>query len=241
MELNVLYESFQGEVNRFGIGSPTLFLRLQGCHIRCYKRTLGHLCDTPESLKKPIGKTEISSIFVRVEKLSKKTGIKVVTLTGGDPLWNSKEEVETLLKWLTDRGFYVSIETSGTLSWVPFVNISNNISWVIDYKLKSAGIKNGLEFFSDEEHLNVLTENDFIKFVVYDEEDYEEMVKAVYTLQDKTKAKLAVGSYWGGKIPTIGLFQKLSQDKLLGKVVMNMQTHKMAFSSDYSKRIPIKL
>lgn len=241
MNVNILYDSFQGEVNRFGIGSPALFLRLQGCPIRCYKRTFGKLCDTPESLSKPISETKINSIFVGVEKLSEKTGIKVITLTGGDPLWNPEAELVELFTGLSERGFFTSVETSGTISWLPYANLSNNISWVVDYKLKSAGVKNATVLFSDEAHLESLKETDHIKFVVYGEDDYEEMKSAVERIFPKTKAKIAVGSYWGGEFSTIDLYKKLSSDGLFDKVTLNMQVHKMAVSSNYSVKIPIKL
>ena len=72
MFLNTIYTTFQGEVNPFGIGFPVIFLRLQGCHLRCYKKTLGVLCDTPEGLDKPIAETKISYIFAEIEKVSEK-------------------------------------------------------------------------------------------------------------------------------------------------------------------------
>ena len=40
MKLNNIYTTFQGEVNAFGIGMPVIFIRLQGCHLRCYKRII---------------------------------------------------------------------------------------------------------------------------------------------------------------------------------------------------------
>lgn len=142
MKVNSIYSTFQGECNPFGIGQPVIFLRLQGCHLRCYKKTLGVLCDTPEALKKPLAVTELNSIFATVLEISKETGIKIITLTGGDPLWNTQEELQKLFVGLVERGFKVSIETSGTISWLPYSSISKDIFWVLDYKLQSSGVKN---------------------------------------------------------------------------------------------------
>ena len=238
MFLNTIYTTFQGEVNPFGIGYPVIFLRLQGCHLRCYKKTLGVLCDTPEGLDKPIAETKISYIFAEIEKVSEKYGIKVVTLTGGDPLWNKEEELIELFSGLVDRGFSICVETSGTISWLPYSVISNSIYWVLDYKLKSSGVKNSSKLFSDSEHLQDLSEKDFIKFVIYDDDDLDEAISVVNNLKDKTLVNFAFGSFWGGKLTTFDIFNRVIDEGLLSCVSINMQTHKMAVSSNYNVEIP---
>lgn len=236
MKVNYIYPTFQGEVNPYGIGHPVIFLRLQGCHLRCYKRTLGNLCDTPEALKKPTTTTEINSIFDGVNKISTETGIKLVTLTGGDPLWNNSDDLYKLFTGLVERGFTVSVETSGTISWLPFM--MDGVHWILDYKLKSAGVKNAGTLFLDEAHLKSLTSTDYIKFVVYDLLDMEEAIRITKTLRAKTDAKIAIGAYWGGKLSTFEIFNILKDERLLGDVVINMQAHKMAVASDFNQKIP---
>lgn len=238
MKVNTIYCTFQGEVNPFGIGFPVIFLRLQGCHLRCYKKTLGVLCDTPEGLEKPVDKTEINSIFAEIEKVSEKYGIKVVTLTGGDPLWNKEEELIELFSGLVDRGFSVCVETSGTISWLSYSVISNNIFWILDYKLKSSGVKNSDVLFKDPEHLQDLSEKDYIKFVIYDDADLDEAILVVKELKDKTLANFAFGSFWGGRLTTFDIFNRIKEEGLLSSICINMQTHKMAVSSNYNVEIP---
>lgn len=238
MLVNSIYSTFQGEVNPFGIGHPAIFLRLQGCHLRCYKRTLGVLCDTPESLEKPIAEEKINSIFAKVIELSEETGIKVVTLTGGDPLWNKTEHLRELFSGLVERGFSVCVETSGTISWLPYSGISSDIYWILDYKLKSAGVKKADKLFKDPEHLQDLSDKDFIKFVIYDEADLDEAVNVVNDLRDKTLANFAFGVYWGGKLTTFQVFERLKDEKLLADVVINVQAHKMAIASNFQVQIP---
>lgn len=242
MLVNSIYATFQGEVNKFGIGHPVIFLRLQGCPIRCYKRTIGILCDTPEALKKPTEKTEVSGILDAVKTLSKETGIKIVTLTGGDPLWNNESELIELFKGLTNLGLSVSVETSGTISWLPYCNIDNNkIFFVLDYKLKSAGIKDGVTLFDSDEHLTCLTNNDYIKFVIYDDEDLKEAVKVIGTLKHKTKAVLSVGAYWGGKISTLDIFKEFLNVNLAGNITINAQLHKLVVNPNMSSKIPLNI
>ena len=74
MKLNSLYITFQGEQYPHGIGHPAIFLRLQGCHLRCYKKTMGILCDTPEGLVKPKEHDDVMEIVNKTITLSKKTG-----------------------------------------------------------------------------------------------------------------------------------------------------------------------
>lgn len=238
MYVNAIYPTFQGEANPFGIGSPSIFLRLQGCHLRCYKKTMGILCDTPEALEKSSQKQNILSIFERVKVVVDNTNIKVVTLTGGDPLWNNRKELSELFTLLTDYGISVVVETSGTISWLPFREISKNIYWVLDYKLKSAGVDNATKLFKSEEHLRSLTSKDFIKFVVYDKEDLVETIQSIESFKDTTKATIVVGAYWGGKLSTFEIFKLLNNYGLLGRVSINMQTHKMAVSINTETEIP---
>ena len=50
LKVQTIYPAFMGEVNECGIGAPCVFIRLAGCNLRCYEKTRGCLCDTPEAL-----------------------------------------------------------------------------------------------------------------------------------------------------------------------------------------------
>lgn len=241
MKTNAIYTTFQGEVNPFGMGQPCLFLRLQGCHIRCYKTTLNQLCDTIEALKKPMEHELIGDIVAKAHKMASEHQLRVITLTGGDPLWNKEEEVTELLRDLTTLNYNVCVETSGTISWLPYHAISKNLYWVLDYKLNSCGVKDAKKLFMDKAHLDVLSPKDFIKFVVYDELDMVEAIEAIHYLKYKTTAKLAVGAYWGGSLGTLEIFNRLKEEKLLGHTVINMQTHKLVVNPDFTSVIPEKI
>ena len=240
MKLNALYLTFQGEVNISGIGKPVVFLRLQGCHLRCYKRTMGILCDTPEGLEKSKDKDDVYSIVNKTLTMCNKHNVNLVTLTGGDPLWNREKDVKLLLSLLSSQGIQVSVETSGTLSWLPY-SMLPNVSWVLDYKLRSAGLKKPAELFQDQNHLNALTKEDIIKFIIYDKEDLKEAQKQAFRLRNLTKAQLSMGAFWGGKLNTFDIFNHLKDNSMLGFCTINMQTHKMAVSSKYDTEIPEKI
>lgn len=234
-KVNAIYATYQGEVNIQGIGAPVIFVRLQGCHLRCYLKTLGTLCDTPEGLEKDFPgamNIELDYILNVLQEIRAKSGINLICLSGGDPLWRKQEEVFELLAAFSKAGFKTSVETSGTLSIKPYRNIPE-VYWVLDYKLKSAGVP--APFKIDE--LSLLYNTDYIKFVVYDEEDYKEFKEVVYS-KLITDAQIAIGPYWGGKITSKQLVQNLLNDELLGKVKINAQMHKLltlADNSDVSK------
>lgn len=240
LKLAEIYPTFQGEVNRFGIGAPAIFLRLAGCHLRCYKKTLDTLCDTPHFLEKKTGadKTPAEIVALCVAK-REETGIPLICLTGGDPLWNDQKDLEQLFLGLVSEGFYVSVETSGIdYGCAPYWAISENISWVFDWKLASCGIPKASErnifMDKDSDELRRLRPWDFIKFVVYDNADYAEMQAAVNEYYDKTEGQFAVGPYWGGPINALDLFNRLSADKMLDRVLLNFQSHKALLAADYS-------
>jgi organic radical activating enzyme len=231
--VNAMYPTFQGESNRYGMGAPVIFLRLQGCHIRCYVETLGVLCDTPEALERDDSKgITVGEIIKQLNQIRYDTGIGYVCLSGGDPLWRKREDIRALLLSITAAGFEVSVETSGTLSIAQYKDIPE-VYWVLDYKLLSAGIKNTFCY----EDLPLLNEFDFIKFVVKDEADYQQLLHVVPDIFPATKAKLAVGPYWGGDIRTLELFSRLQKDHLLEKVTLNVQLHKMATFVDFNDHL----
>lgn len=234
MKINAIYPTYQGEVNLRGIGAPVIFVRTQGCHLRCYLKTIGFLCDTPEALD-PNDMTNAREltpmqIVDEVKGISKSVGgIDYVCLSGGDPLYHDKESIHELLKQLGIAGFQVSIETSGTLSIAEYTKYKH-VTFVIDYKGKSAGIKP--KFLVTD--LPYLTKDDFIKFVIYDDADYQEFFELVMIMKKQTKAPIAVGVYWGGKLSYDKLIKYLSADLLLGQVVINMQAHKLITLYDNS-------
>ena len=217
LTLREIYIAFQGEVNVAGIGAPCIIVRTQGCPIRCYKRTCGILCDTPDALEKKGGtEWQVDDLVRHLLEIKKKQGISLVCLTGGDPLWQDEKAMWDLLASLVVQGLTISIETSGTIPINPYKDL-RNVHFVLDYKLASAGIKKE-KVAKMLPMLPWLDEKDFIKFVVKDSEDYKEFVKFVDTHYKKTNATLAVGTYWGGDYTPMELFQKLHQDTVQGEV-----------------------
>lgn len=225
ININAVYVTYQGEVNVRGIGAPVIFLRLQGCHLRCYKETIGCLCDTPEALDTKVEKNiqTLDDLCEQLCVLKETTGIDFICFTGGDPLYYDKETLKELFIRLCVLGFTVSVETSGTLDVRPY--ILDNVHFVLDYKLLSAGIK--ASFF--EPNLRAVGKA-IVKFVIYDENDYSEMVKvATDILSSYPNITIAVGLYWNTPFFSYEELTKyLLGDGLVGKVHINFQAHKLA-------------
>lgn len=224
MIVNTIYSAVQGEVNIFGIGHPVIFVRLAGCHLRCYAKTMGILCDTPEALEGHQGKDmSINEIVDKVEALSKQIGgVKLVCLSGGDPLYRDTEDLLELFERLGAFKYQVSVETSGTLPITDYTDFPH-VHWVLDYKTKSAGIKAPFH----NSNFSPLTSKDYIKFVIYDDADYEQFFALIEVIKNLSSATIAVGVYWNGKMTNEDLIKNLVRDQLLGKVVVNVQLHKL--------------
>ena len=102
LSINEVYQSIQGEGLLMGI--PALFVRFQGCNLRC------PWCDQPSAL--PFSKDRLIPIQELLETLSDYSA-KHVVITGGEPM--AQEALTDLIKELLSRDYSVQIETNGTL------------------------------------------------------------------------------------------------------------------------------
>ena len=216
LKVNTIYPAFMGEVNIHGIGVSCVFVRLAGCNLRCYSKTKGTLCDTPEALEMKGGKDmSVAEIVNEVRRFDK----KVVCLTGGEPLM---QDVKELLTELSNRGYFVVVETNGSKSIVPYRHI-RNVSFIVDVKSASSGESERML----EENYWYLDRNDFLKFVIDTEEDYMEFKRWVFS-HDYLYCNIAVGTFWGSAISYAELMKKVNEVSWRIPIFLNMQTHKMA-------------
>lgn len=123
MTLNIseIFYSLQGEGLR--VGTPTIFIRLQGCKTKhtCFKQ--GVVCDTEFESGTAY---ELEQVLSWIEDHAH--GCKEITWTGGEPTDQLSEE---MVAWFKNKGFYQTIETSG-LNPVPknldFVTLSPKVA-----------------------------------------------------------------------------------------------------------------
>lgn len=142
LKVNEVYgPTIQGEGKN--AGKPVMFIRLAICNLHCI------WCDTPETWnwkgtkfahpKKFSKLTEISymdeaGVFNQLRRLS--ASIKHIVISGGEPLIQQKRLVP-LLELLKQDGYFVEIETNGTISPIPeFTELVDQIN--ISIKLENS-------------------------------------------------------------------------------------------------------
>ena len=160
MKVVEIFSSIEGEGKRAGL--PATFIRLFGCNLRC------SYCDSMYAVE-GTEYTEMSIVEI-MDKLEE-IGCPNVTVTGGEPLIHP--EIEELLMCLCERGFWVNVETNGSVMLPSYNPIDNRLFYTVDYKTGSSGMQ-------DKMVLDVfrrLHSIDVIKFVVGSEQDLEEALK----------------------------------------------------------------
>lgn len=151
IKINEIFFSIQGESSY--VGYPTVFVRTSGCNLRCTycDTTYAYYSGTPMSRE---------DILAEVAKHP----AKYVCVTGGEPLF--QKEVLQLLTELCDRGYKVSLETSGSIDCK---DVDARVRKIIDVKTPDSG---EVKSFA-EGNLAFLDENTEFKFVICSEKDFE--------------------------------------------------------------------
>jgi len=134
-------------------GLPCIFVRLTYCNLRC------SYCDTEYAFYEG---TDYS--FEKILSEIKKYNSNLVEITGGEPL--VQKEVLPLMKMLGDLGYNVMIETGGSL---PIKEIDPRVKVIMDLKCPSSKMSHKNLY----ENINYLKQNDEVKFVIGNREDYE--------------------------------------------------------------------
>lgn len=150
LRITEIFFSLQGETRR--VGFPTVFIRLTGCPLRC-----GY-CDTAYAFTGGKNYT-LADILTQVAQYAP----RYVTVTGGEPL--AQKNCLPLLKALCDAGYRVSLETSGALD---IGAVDSRVMRVVDVKTPASGEVDKNRW----ENIDLLTQQDEIKFVLCDENDY---------------------------------------------------------------------
>ena len=195
-------------------GELAVFIRFANCNLRC------SYCDTKYSFINPIYTEE--SIDEIVEYV-KSTGVKNVTLTGGEPL--IQNEIKELMIELSNIGNRIEIETNGSINIAPYLNIPN-VTFTLDYKLKGSG----MEKYMDLTNYDLLRKNDVIKFVVSDYDDLEKTKEIIKKYDLINKANCLISPVWG-RIEFEEIVNFLKDNKL-HDVKMQLQIHKIIWNKD---------
>jgi len=151
LRITEIFYSLQGETSTTGL--PTVFVRLTGCPLRC------RYCDTAYAFSggRLLPLTEILDAVAAHAP-------GYVTVTGGEPL--AQPECLPLLSALCDRGYRVSLETSGAL---PIAAVDPRVHVILDIKTPASG-ELARNLWANIAHLGA---KDEVKFVICDRADYD--------------------------------------------------------------------
>ncbi len=208
------FVSINGEGRK--AGQPAVFIRLAGCNLSC------SYCDTMWA-----NSPDAPHVLMTEEEIAEYisgTGIKNVTLTGGEPL--AHENVRTLLERLSREEIFVEIETNGSMDISVCDDISPRPSVTLDYKLPSSGMEKHMRL----ENYELLTGCDTVKFVAGSEEDFERALEIInrYSLTEKCAVYF---SPVFGKIEPRRIVDFMLEHKLNG-VNMQLQLHKFIWDPE---------
>ena len=203
--LNEIFFSIQGEGSRAGM--PCIFVRMQGCELRC------SWCDTDYALKIGVRESELNGKEI-INKI-KSFNCRYITFTGGEPLL--QRSIIPLMELLYDDGYLVAVETNGHQS---LEGLDDRVIKIMDLKTPSSG----MVVHNNFDNIKFLGRQDEIKFVIGNREDYDwaKSVTTQYKLSEKVSNILLSPVY--GMLPSSQLVEWILSENQPFR--LNLQIHK---------------
>ena len=177
------FTSINGEGTR--AGELAVFIRFKGCNLRC------SYCDTmwanePDCQYKEETPEEILNYVLG-------TGIRNVTLTGGEPLL--QKDIRELIQLLLQSGLQVEIETNGAVELSAFCE--ERPVFTMDYKLPSSEC----EEYMITENMKLLGKDDTVKFVCGSQEDLLRTLDVIQTYDLTNRCHVYLSPVFGSIEP----------------------------------------
>ncbi len=237
MRVASIFHSLDGEVSSgSGAGQWASFIRLQGCHLRCYRST-GY-CDAPHTLLASTKMTRVLTVKEICGEIQAHASNRV-TITGGEPLIQRFGVFDLAERIHRDIGddIEITMETSGCIS---FANdeISPHINCVVmDLKLPSSEMSHHNKY----ENLEELRRCDFVKGVVRDKTDLQYLLDHITAWP--TKAQIAIGPLMMGKEPSISPADITAWMRIHGLFSwrLNLQLHKYIWPEYVAEPLAVDL
>lgn len=203
-----IFSSINGEGTR--AGELAVFVRFRGCNLNC------SYCDTswanqPDTPFTSMDKEEIVRAVLE-------TGIRNVTLTGGEPLL--VPGMEEVIESLGRNGLSVEIETNGSVDLLPFDGINHRPLFTMDYKLPGSRMEDKMNLRNFE----LLKKGDTVKFVAGSEEDLERAAEIIRTYSLTERCHVYFSPVFG-RIDPADMVEFMKKRKLNG-VRLQLQLHK---------------
>ncbi|MBU3699677.1 MAG: radical SAM protein [Candidatus Kapabacteria bacterium] len=211
LNVNEIFTSIQGEGTRAGM--PCLFIRLQGCKLRCV------WCDTPYALDhRQKGRIMTAE---DVKSTVESAGVRFVEFTGGEPL--EQPAVLPIITSLCDDGYTVAIETGGH---VDISGVDPRAICIIDVKCPDSKMAS----LNRLENLESLRPQDEVKFVIASRADYEFARDVVRRYDLPRRSAAVLMSCVFDAIPFVSLVEWILEDRL--DVRFQLQMHKFIWSPE---------
>ncbi|MFK5947200.1 MAG: 7-carboxy-7-deazaguanine synthase QueE [Methylococcales bacterium] len=210
LRITEIFYSLQGESNTVGL--PTVFIRLTGCPLRC------RYCDTAYAFSGGEKQT-ISAIIDQVDQYK----AKYITVTGGEPL--AQVNSHELIRKLLDKGYIVSLETSGAID---ISSVDNRAVKVMDIKTPASGEMDKNIY----QNIQYLSATDQLKFVIADDTDYQWSKAIIQQYDLASRCEILFSPVMGEMNPTL-LAENIINDNL--PVRFQIQLHKYLWDDAQGK------
>lgn len=204
-----IFTSINGEGTK--AGQTAVFVRFTGCNLNC------SYCDTKWANEPDAEYTLMTDkeILNRI----KETGIKNVTLTGGEPLL--RDGIHELLEEIAKDGFLqAEIETNGSIDLRPFCDIENRPSFTMDYKLPSSGMEKHMYL----ENFDLLEKKDTVKFVSGSSKDLKKALEIIRKYYLSKRCHVYISPVFGSIEPA-EIVDFMVENKL-NDINLQLQLHK---------------
>lgn len=206
--------SINGEGTR--AGELAFFVRFKGCNLSC------SYCDTKWANLPNASCTDMSP--EEICRMILGSGIKNVTLTGGEPLLQS--DISGLIEILTENGLSVEIETNGSILLLPFTKLCQRPIFTMDYKLPSSGMEDKMCL----QNFELLDKNDTVKFVSGSKEDLETAYEIIDRYKLINRCHVYISPVFG-RIDPADIVEWMKERKLNG-VRLQLQLHKFIWDPE---------
>lgn len=215
LEVVEKFVSINGEGTK--AGQLAVFVRFKGCNLSC------RYCDT-----KWANEPDAQSCLMTPEEICEyviSTGVKNVTLTGGEPLL--RDNIEKVISLLADNNLNIEIETNGSISLKNVRNLQKeNVTFTMDYKLSCSG----MEKFMDTDNFKLLNMKDTVKFVVGSNEDLLRTKQIIEEYELQGRCNIYISPVFG-EINLEDIVNFMKENKL-NDVNMQIQMHKVIWAPD---------
>ena len=165
------FYSIQGEGP--SVGTPAIFVRLQGCNLLCGKNNATWTCDTIDVWKKGQAYSikDWHDLFISQYKDAIDIGAHII-ITGGEPLLQQI----ALMEWiqLLDRSLKIEIETNGTV--LPTHELQERVyQWNVSPKLENSGENKSKRINKEAFNFFISSSKTCFKFVISSDNDIQKI------------------------------------------------------------------